>query len=333
MNMHPNARFARTASAPATMRAAVLTAPKKFEVVDVPLPDPGPNEVRVRLHGCGVCASNVTPWMGPEWMTFPTEPGGLGHEGWGIVDALGKNVRNLREGDAVTTLFQKSYADFDVGPACQVIALPPALQSAPMPGEPLGCAVNVFRRASIQRGQSVAVIGLGFLGLLLVRLAVLAGATVVAVAKKQEAQARALGLGAHVAVSPEDAPAAARTYSQVGQFDCVIEATGQQQPLDLAAALTATRGRLVVAGYHQDGSRQVDMQLWNWKGIDVINAHERDPSIYIEGIQRALSLVVEGELDPEPLFTHRLPLERLNAALELAAERPPDFVKSLVLMS
>src|SRR5206468_2070300 len=52
--------------------------------------------------------------------------------------------------------------------------------------------------------------------------------------------------------------------------DVVIEATGRQEPLDLAARLVRVRGRLVVAGYHQDGARTVDMQLWNWRGLDVV---------------------------------------------------------------
>ena len=53
---------------------------------------PGQGQVRIRLEGCGVCASNVAPWAGPDWMRFPTEPGALGHEGWGIVDAVGEGV-------------------------------------------------------------------------------------------------------------------------------------------------------------------------------------------------------------------------------------------------
>ena len=314
------------------MQAAVLTAPRTIDLREVPMPEPGPGEVRVRLEGCGVCASNVTPWTGPEWMRFPTEPGGLGHEGWGRVDAVGRDVRHLREGDRVTTLFQKSYAAFDVGPANQVVPLPPGLGDAPLPGEPLGCAVNVIRRARLRPGETVAVIGLGFMGLLLVRLAALAGASVVAVGRKPEARARARGLGARIAASPEEVATAAAEVARDGLFDCVIEATGHQEPLDLAARLTTTRGRLVIAGYHQDGLRQVDMQLWNWRGLDVINAHERDPAVYLEGIREAIALVTAGQLDPSPLYTHVLPLDRLNDALELAATRPEGFVKALVVM-
>ncbi len=74
------------------MRAAVVIGPGVATVLHLELPEPGPGEVRVRLEGCGVCASNVEPWAGPDWMRFPTPPGDLGHEGWGVVDAVGDGV-------------------------------------------------------------------------------------------------------------------------------------------------------------------------------------------------------------------------------------------------
>jgi threonine dehydrogenase-like Zn-dependent dehydrogenase len=87
----------------------------------------------------------------------------------------------------------------------------------------------------------------------------------------------------------------------------------------------------VIAGYHQDGLRQVNLQLWNWRGIDVINAHERDPQAYVDGMKRAVDLLVAGVMDPQPLYTHRLPLDRLGEALELTRTRPDGFMKALVM--
>ena len=58
------------------------------------------------------------------------------------------------------------------------------------------------------------------------------------------------------------------------------------------------------------------MQLWNWRGIDVINAHERDPRAYVDGMRAAVELIAAGVLDPTPLYTHRFPLDRLGEALE-----------------
>ena len=86
-----------------------------------------------------------------------------------------------------------------------------------------------------------------------------------------------------------DASAAAAILEATRGRGCdrVIEAAGHQEGLDLGTALTAEGGRLVIAGYHQDGLRHVDMQTWNWRGIDVINAHERRPEVYVEEIGRA----------------------------------------------
>jgi threonine dehydrogenase-like Zn-dependent dehydrogenase len=112
-------------------------------------------------------------------------------------------------------------------------------------------------------------------------------------------------------------------------FDVVFEATGYQEPLDVAARLTRVRGRLVIVGYHQDGRRSVDMQLWNWRGLDVINAHERDPAAYVAGLRDAVEEVRAGRLDPAPLLTHRYPLEELGEAYRISCERPEGFVKAV----
>ncbi len=110
----------------------------------------------------------------------------------------------------------------------------------------------------------------------------------------------------------------------------VIEAVGKQWPLDLAAELTGEGGRLVIAGYHQDGPRQVNMQLWNWRGFDVINAHERDPAVALEGMERAVQAVANGLIDLDQLLTHRFPLERLDEALDATRDRPEGFLKAVV---
>jgi threonine dehydrogenase-like Zn-dependent dehydrogenase len=110
----------------------------------------------------------------------------------------------------------------------------------------------------------------------------------------------------------------------------VIECTGLQWPLDLSGELTAERGRLVIAGYHQDGMRQVNLQLWNWRGIDVVNAHERDPKMYVEGIRNAVELMTQGVMNPEALYTHRFSLDELGRALEMTRARPDGFMKALV---
>lgn len=318
----------------ATMTAAVIVSPGRAILADVPRPEPGLGEVMVRIEGCGVCASNLTPWAGPDWMRFPTAPGDLGHEGWGVVEALGEGVTGLRTGDRVAALSYRAYAGYDIAAADAVVPLPAALDGRPFPGEPLGCAMNIMARSGIRAGDTVAIIGIGFIGALLVQLAAGAGARVVALSRRPFALdlARQMGAAETLVLDDHEGIIARVRDLTEGRFcDVVIEAVGKPWPLDLAAELTRERGRLVVAGYHQDGPRTINMQLWNWRGLDVINAHERDPAIYVDGMRRAVAAVAEGRLDPSPLYTHRFPLDRLGEALDATRDKPDGFIKALVL--
>ena len=318
-----------------TMRAAVVTAPGEIEVRNVPLPEPGPGQVRIRLEGCGVCHSNLPPFEGRPWFNYPMEPGGLGHEGWGVIDELGPGVEGFEIGDRVSAISYHAYAEYDVADAGSVVCLPAMLEGMPFPAEPLGCAINIFRRSKVSEGQTVAIIGIGFLGALLTRLSVAAGARVIAISRRPYSLEVAKLMGADEVVPMDDHQHIIERVKQLTgeQFcDVVIEAVGQQWPIDLAGELTKIRGRLVIAGYHQDGLRQVNMQLWNWRGIDVINAHERDPKAYLSGMQMAVEDVAMGRLDPRPLFTHTFPLEQLGVALEMTRDRPDGFLKALIQM-
>jgi threonine dehydrogenase-like Zn-dependent dehydrogenase len=316
------------------MRAAVLTGPAAMTVTEVARPEPGAGEVRVRLEGCGVCASNVEPYEGQPWSSFPGDAGGLGHEGWGVVDAVGEDVSHVRAGDRVAMLSGRSFAEYDIARADALVTLPESLARRPFPGEPLGCAMNIFRRSDIRSGQTVAIIGIGFLGAVLTRLATDAGARVIAVSRRQSSLDLARAFGAAETVVMDDHWRIIADVKRVtGEALCerVIEAVGKQWPLDLAGELVGFGGKLVVAGYHQDGPRQVNMQEWNWKGIDVVNAHERDPAVALQGLREAVDAVASGRIDLGPLLTHRYRLDEVAAAIEATRDKPDGFVKALVL--
>jgi threonine dehydrogenase-like Zn-dependent dehydrogenase len=323
------------ASTNGQMRAAILTGAGQIAIGSAPIPEPGPGEVRIRLEGCGVCASNIEPWLGQPWSTYPGEAGGLGHEGWGEIDALGAGVSGFAPGDRVAALAQRSFAEFDIAPASSAVRLPSELAGRPFPGEPLGCAFNIFRRSDIVPGQRVAIIGIGFLGAVLTRLASEAGAQVMAISRRRSSLELARRQGAAQAITMDDH---GEIVERVGDLthgaycERVIECSGYQGPLDLAGAIVGVGGRLVIAGYHQEGPRQVDMRMWNWKGIDVVNAHERDPAVQLGGLRQAIAAVVSGRFDPAPLFTHRYPLEQLGDALAATRDKPEGFVKALVML-
>jgi NADPH2:quinone reductase len=315
------------------MKAAVISTPRSVEIADVPTPCPADDQILVRVEGCGVCASNIPRWEGKPWFTYPTRPGELGHEGVGTIAEVGKGVDSWRAGDRVAFFSNSAYAEYDLACASDAVRVPEQLRGACIPGEPLACAWNIFDRAGIGMASQVAIVGSGFLACLLIQLAVRTGARVIAVTRRPFSDPVRESLGLFDLVTSAE-PAVCQ--QKVGQLtagrmcDVVIEATGKQGPLDIAGRLTQTRGRLVIAGYHQDGPRQVDMQLWNWRGIDVINAHERDPAIYTEGMRRAYVATVEGTLNPGPLLTHHLPLDQLGIAFELARLRPEGFMKAVV---
>jgi threonine dehydrogenase-like Zn-dependent dehydrogenase len=306
------------------VRAAVLQSPGEVVIRQAPAPEPAPGQVRVRLAGAGICASELPLYEGREWFEYPREAGEPGHEGWGVVEAVGENVADVRPGQPVAIISYRAHAEFDVAEAGHVVPLPPDITAdGAFPGEPLACAVNAVRRAGVARGDRVAVVGCGFQGLLLVQLCAALASEVVAVSRRKSGRELALALGAGTTWRPDD------RGLEGERFDVVFEATGRQQPLDLGARLTRVRGRLVIVGYHQDGRRSVDMQLWNWRGLDVVNAHERDPAVYVAGLRDAVDAARRGRLDLAPLLTHRYPLSEIGEAYRVSAQRPEGFVKAV----
>jgi threonine dehydrogenase-like Zn-dependent dehydrogenase len=314
-------------------RVAVLDAPRSARIESRPPPPLAPRQVRVRLEGCGVCGSNLPVWEGRPWFTYPFPAGAPGHEGWGRVDGVGAQVDGIRPGDRVAMLSYNAFADYDVAEADNVVLLPRALEGRPFPGEALGCAFNVFRRSEIQPHHTVAIVGIGFMGALLVNLATRAGARVIAISRRRFALEMARKMGAAETIVMDDlarALGAAKELTRGSGCERVIEATGLQAPLDLAGELTAERGRLVIAGYHQDGLRQVNMQLWNWRGLDVINAHERDPRVYVDGMRAAADAVARGQFDPSALYTDQFKLEELPVAFQRMGTRDGNFLKAIL---
>jgi threonine dehydrogenase-like Zn-dependent dehydrogenase len=317
-----------------TQRAATLIGPMKTRVHEVRVPQPQEDQVRVRLQGCGICASNLPVWEGRPWFNYPQDAGSPGHEGWGLVDAVGSGVRDIEVGQRVALMSGHAYAEFDVASRDCVVPLPEELDDEPFPGEPFGCAMNIFERSDVRAGHSVAIVGAGFLGLLLTQLAADAGAHVVVLSHREFALQLAMSMEAEETVitsdDGRDAERAMRITAGEG-FDRVIEVAGTQSALDLASAICGEHARLVIAGYHQDGLRQVNMQQWNWRGLDVVNAHERAMDRYVSGVQKAIVAALEGRLDPFPLLTHSVSLASLDNGFKLMRERPDGFVKALVL--
>lgn len=319
-----------------TMTAAVLVSPRRFELQEFEIPGVGSDEVRIRVEYCGICSSNLAPWKGAPWFSYPFPPGAPGHESVGMVDQLGASVVGLKVGEYVSVLGNSGFAEFEIAKAHCVVPIPGEHHKAPFLGEPLGCAINIFRRAQIRKDEWVAIVGVGFLGTILLQLCLDAGAKVIAISRRLSALKTAEKMGASLAIPIGDSAHLLEAVLNVtGPPLChvVIEAGGVQETLDIASTLTGTRGRLVIAGYHQDGLRSVNMQEWNWRGIDVINAHERDQAVYIEGIRLAVEAVAANRIRLEGLVSHYFPFQQIENGFQALEQRPEGFVKGVVSFS
>src|SRR3954453_10130512 len=224
------------------MKAAVIAGTQRLEVVDVPLPEPGRNEVRVRLEGCGVCASNLPVWQGRPWFQYPLNAGEPGHEGWGVIDATGDGVDGFAAGERVAFLSNRAYAEYDVAKSDSLVRIP---HGGAFPGEAVGCAMNVHRRAGIRPQQTVVIIGAGFLGNLITQLARDDGARVIAISRREWALelARACGAGETIPMHDhETIVSRVRSLTGGAGAERVIECTGMQWPLDIATDIVGQGG-------------------------------------------------------------------------------------------
>ena len=166
------------------MRYSELVGPERSAVVEGPDPGPRPGEVLVRVTACGVCASELHPWV--EGAGAPRR---LGHEPVGVVAAVGPGVDRFREGDRVTGLFKQAYAECVLADATNLLPVPAGLPDEAALGEPLACLINAQRRTPVALADKVALVGLGYMGLGMLQLLKLRGPSlVVAIDPREEAR-------------------------------------------------------------------------------------------------------------------------------------------------
>jgi threonine dehydrogenase-like Zn-dependent dehydrogenase len=314
------------------MKQAVLTGPRQFTLSEAAMPSLDEDEVLVRVHACGVCASELNAWQGAEGAARM-----LGHEVAGEVVATGRRAEGLNIGDRVTGLFGQGLSDYAVTKSDRVALVPKEIRLEHAFGEPLACAVSATQRTRVDLGDRVAIIGLGFMGLLMLQLIWLKGpAVLVGIDVRDDALAAARRLGVDVAIRPDEVEGSDRIVLpiQPGRrrgYDVVVEATGTQPGLTLAGELVREHGVLSILGYHQGGPREVNMQLWNYKALDVLNAHERRVGYRMECMKRGLALAAAGRIELASLATHQFRLHQVNEAFTALESKPKGFIKSVVV--
>jgi len=314
------------------MRAAILQRPRHFELVEQPRPEPGPGEILVRTEICGMCTGELDQFEGrAKDLVYPRF---IGHEVSGVVEEVGPRVTDIAPGDRVTVYSEgKGYADYTVVPASWAVKLAESTPFELALGEPIACSVNGVRKLNLQLGDSVAIVGCGFMGLIMVQVLNAGGAEkIIAVDLRRRVLDLAMELGATHVFNPSETNVEneIRTLTAGRGVDVGIEAAGAQATLDLTAGLVRMEGKLEIFGFHLGGRRTIDLARWNWMAFQIVNGHTRNPDVYVEGIRVGVRLLESGKLNMEPLVTHRFGLEEINRGFETAVAKEDDFVKGVI---
>lgn len=337
------------------MRAARLEGVGELRVRAVDEPTPGAGQLVIRVEACGICGTDRHILHGDYPSAVPVT---LGHEMAGTVTATGDGTllppgtrvaadpniacghcRACRRGDvclcphrvAIGVDLDGGLADYALVPAQQAYPLPPGVPAEwGALCEPLACCLRALDLAGIAPGMSVAVLGGGVIGQLMVQLARLAGASTVVLATRQAGR-RALAeeLGTTATVDP----AAADTVTAItgpagivpGGVDVVLECAGTVTTFEQAVALARRGGTVLIFGVAPQEARA------SISPFEVFARELRILGSYLNPLThgRAVELVASGTLALEPLITHRLALTEIPALL--AASPAQGEVKAIMI--
>lgn len=341
-----------------TMRAAVFTRPNApLQLETIPRPDPAPGELLVRVGACGLCHSDLH-YMDHGVPTFKTPPLVLGHEISGMVVRVGTGVDEARLGTSVLlapvtscgecvmcrtgrenvcarqrmlgNTIDGGFAEFVVAPSRDAFEIPadvPA-EEACVIADALTTAFHaVTRRARVETGETVVVVGCGGLGLNVVQVASLVGARVLAVDVDPRKLALARELGASLAIDARDGDAVKRVRTETGGgADVAVEAIGGPKTQEQALAALRTGGRLVLLGFAAENMSLPGGRV-TYREITVIGTLGCRPVDF----PIVLDLVRRGRLTVGPLVTHRHALASINAGFD--ALRRGEGVRHIVVMA
>ncbi|MFN8189146.1 MAG: alcohol dehydrogenase AdhP [Nocardioidaceae bacterium] len=285
------------------MKAAVV---KDFssplEVTELPTPEPGPGQILVRMEASGLCHTDIHAARG-DWPVKPTPPFIPGHEGIGLVEAVGPGVTERAVGDRVSiawlgsacghcrycisgweTLCEQqtnsgygvngAWAEYAVASAAYSVVVPSNV--LPFEAAPLTCAgVTTYKAvkvAGVQPAERVAVFGIGGLGHLALQYARIAGGFVTAVDVEEPKLDLALSLGADHVVNARHQDPVARIKDEMGGVDVAIVLAASSQVFDQALRSLRRGGRLVCVALPADGTLNVPIFETVLGGLSVIGS-------------------------------------------------------------
>ena len=282
--------------------------------------DPGPGEVQVRAAACGICAWDLHTYRHGSDAPSAAPPG---HEGVGRVLKVGAGVSGLAEGDAVVA---RGFATVHNIPAERALPIPDV--GIPLQRwivEPVSCVVTGLDHTRARAGDRVAVIGCGFMGLMLLQGLVRSCVShLAAIDVNRDRLALARRFGVDAAYHPDDAALGGEE-----PFDCVVDASGAQAGLDLATALLARGGVLNLFGWNH-GRPTFAGDRWHLGGFTVVNS--APGSRIRDTFPPAIRLLAKRIIDLEPLITHTVPLDGYPELLARVAAGDPGYIKGVVTL-
>jgi len=319
------------------MRAVVIEAPGQISVQTVPDPEPGPNDVIVRVGACGLCGSDLRILDGKSpIVTFPVVPG---HELAGEIAEVGADVRGVRIGDRVAAdpslpcmrcapcrrgqpnlcrdfgvigaTTAGAFAEYVRVPSQNIFLLPDALDySLAALAEPFACVVHGIERVAPRPGHALLIVGAGAIGLMLLQVALRSGAATVAIAEPHPGRRQAaMRFGA----TSVHASAAEACGERGDGFDCVIDATGVPAAIEDGLRAVAAGGTLLLFGV-ASADEVVAMSPYRIYRDEIRILGSMSVA---HAMPAAIALLTSGAVDLDGIVTHTFGLDGFEDAVSL----------------
>ncbi len=330
------------------MKGAVFYGKNDLRVEDIVLPELRPDDVLIKVRACGICGTDMHIFDGDEGAAA-TPPGTvLGHEFSGDVVKIGREVTTVSEGDKVCVDPNKScgkcyfckkgvrhfctelktygttdngaFADYCIVPESQVYKFSNNIsyEEAAMT-EPVACCLHGMDMCGLEHGDTVAVIGAGMIGMIMLRLSQLGGAKCVVVIEPiEEKRVQAEKLGADITIDPLNENVVEKLKENgIGQIDVVIECVGKTETLEMGVEIAGKDSTLMMFGLTKPDEVLGIKPFEIFKKELVIRSSYVNPNT--QG--RALGLIESSKIDVRSMIYKTIPLCELPNVLADKKER------------